>query len=56
MGLRDSLKESALVTEDDYTASVKNYENIRNDLETKLQSLDNLELFARIFLKIIANI
>lgn len=50
MSLRDSLKESSLVTEDDYISSVRNFEKIRDDIEGKLHSLDNLELFARIFL------
>jgi len=49
MGNRDNLLNSEQISENDYKASVKKYELIRERIESKLQTLDNLELFARIF-------
>jgi hypothetical protein len=50
MGNRKKYLDSEKITENDYKASVKNYEQIREKIKNKLNTLDNLELFAQIIL------
>ena len=50
MGGRKKLLESKQISENDYKATVKKYEQIREQIRDKLHTFDNFELFARIIL------
>jgi len=50
MGNRKNFLDSNKITENDYIATAKNYEQIREKIKNKLHTFDNLELFARIIL------
>lgn len=56
MGNRYNFLDSNKITENDYNAVVKNYQQIREKIQNKLHTFDNLELFARIiFFKTVIN-